>query len=83
MLLAAFIASIVALAAFGPITVELAKSILSIRPEDAVGLTYRNMDLIHGFAAFVLLPIAFVSNRIRKLLRLSPELVFGRKTTST
>lgn len=84
MLLAAFIVSIVALAAFGPITIELAKSILSIRPEDAVDLTYRNMDLMHGFAAFVLLPIAFVSNRIRKLLRLSPgALVFGRKTTST
>ena len=84
MLLTAFIVSIVALAALGPFTVELAKSILNIRPEDAVDLTYRNMDLMQGFVAFVLLPIVYVSNRIRKLLRLSPgALVFGRKTTST
>ena len=84
MLFSAFALSMIALSVLGPLSVELAKSVLSIRPEDAADLAYYNMDLAQGFVAFVLLPIAFVSYRIRKLLQLSPgALVFGRKTTNS
>lgn len=80
MLFSAFALSMIVLSVLGPLSVELAKSALTIRPEDAADLTYHNMDLVQGFVAFVLFPMAFVSSRIRILLRLSPgALVFGRK----
>ena len=77
-----FVLSYLVVAAVGPLSIDLIKAWLGLRPEDAIGLSFDNIMWYEGLLVFVIFPVVFVAWRIRDLLQRSPgALVFGRKTS--